>query len=146
MDSSERLLALHLSILLRQLRREEKDAMDAALKETGLTLGQYDLLSTVFVLGPMTVKDFLEKTGATSGNATVILRNLERDRLIQKKVRKDDKRSYEIRLSKKGVALMEKIYPSVNRRILEDSFSPLSREEKETLIDLLKKVKKGKEL
>lgn len=145
MDSTNQLLALHIFILLKQISHEIKNNTSVTIKDCGLSITQYELLSTVFVLGPMTIKDLLLKMGETSGNMTVVVRNLERDGYIIKKSKEEDKRCFLIQLSKKGMDLMTEKYSSYNEKILS-YFSSLTEEEKQSMIVLLKKLKKGKEV
>lgn len=145
MDNTDKLLALHIFVLLKQISHEIKNNTSLTIKDCGLSITQYELLSTVFVLGPMTIKDLLLKMGETSGNMTVVVRNLERDGYITKKEKKEDKRSFLIQLSKKGMDLMAKNYASYNEKILSYFYS-LTKEEKQSLIALLQKLKKGKEV
>jgi MarR family 2-MHQ and catechol resistance regulon transcriptional repressor len=105
----------------------------------GLTISQFGVLEALYHLGEMCINEIIEKTLSTSGNMTVIIRNLERDDFIKKVPGKEDKRRSVIHLAKKGSDVIEKIFP-LHLMELSRNFSSITDTEKELLISLLKKL------
>ncbi|MDP8233062.1 MAG: MarR family transcriptional regulator [Candidatus Zophobacter franzmannii] len=109
------------------------------LSKHKLTISQFGVLEALYHLNDMCINDLIEKTLSTSGNMTVIIKNLERDGYIQKIPCKVDGRRTDIHLKPKGAKLINQIFPEHLQEI-EQNFTRLSNPEKEQLISLLKKL------
>lgn len=119
-------------------RLSKKEAV--AIKDCGLTLGQFAVLEILYSKGDLTICEIINGILTTSGNVTVVIKNLKRDGFINQIPNPEDKRSSLISITDKGIELLNKILPYHFKNI-EDSFSGLSDEEKKELIRLLKKIK-----
>jgi DNA-binding MarR family transcriptional regulator len=109
------------------------------IKESGLTVGQFGVLEALYHKGPMRISVVTEKILSTGGNMTVIINNLTKNGLIEKNKDIKDRRATIIQLTKNGEKLMKSRFPAHIKNI-DTIFSPLTCEEKETLISLLKKL------
>lgn len=109
------------------------------LSEYKLTVSQFGVLEALYHLGDLKINDIIEKTLSTSGNITVVIKNLEKDQLIERYSNPKDSRVCMIKLSKKGEQLIETIFPR-HLRELSDNFKNLNLEEKRQMIHLLKKL------
>lgn len=118
-------------------RLSKKEAI--AIKESGLTIGQFAVLEILYSKGDLTICDIINGILTTSGNVTVVIKNLKRDGYVTQIPNPNDKRSSFISITDKGVELLNKILPDHFKNI-DDSFSNLSKEEKKELIRLLKKI------
>ena len=76
----------------------------------------------------------------TSGNITVVIKNLEKDGYIQKHFDPTDKRAAVISITGKGVQLIEQMLPKHIKNI-NQIFDVLTDDEKLTLKTILKKFK-----
>ena len=110
------------------------------IKASGLTPAQFGVLEALYNKGDLKINELIEKILTTSGNITVVIKNLEKEELVQRKIDPKDKRSCIITLTHKGKALIESILPGHIENIRE-IFSILSKEEKELLKGILKKFK-----
>ena len=110
------------------------------IKEGGLTTAQFGVLEALYSKGDLRICEIIEKILTTSGNITVVIKNLEKDGLVKKTVDPEDKRSAIISITDKGKDVIEKILPNHIKNI-KDIFSILTDEEKMTLKDILKKFK-----
>ena len=108
-------------------------------KDGGLTLAQFSVLEALYHKGDMRICELIEKTLSTGGNMTVVIDNLVKLGMVHKLVDPQDRRASKIRLSDTGSALIEEIFPK-HLSETETIFQPLSHQEKETLISLLKKL------
>lgn len=115
-------------------RRELK-----TIRAGGLTLTQFAVLEVLYHKGDMRVCTIIEKVQATGGNMTVVISNLEKEGLISRRPDPSDQRAHLIQITDKGTALIDAIFPSHLENI-NSIFNALSKEEKETLIPLLKKL------
>lgn len=132
---------VHANIVFRQAARIVELITSDAIREAGLTQAQFGILDVLYCIGDLTINKIKEKTLATSGNMTVVLKNMERDGLIERKVCPNDKRSFEFTITSLGTEKFESVLPK-HRQILENVFSIYTEEEREQLIGLLKKFKK----
>ncbi len=110
------------------------------IKENGLTPTQFGVLEALYHKGDLRINELIEKILTTSGNITVVIKNLEKEGLIQRSSDPKDKRSYIISLTHKGEQFIEGILPKHIDNI-GDIFKILSDEEKMTLKTILKKFK-----
>ena len=110
------------------------------IKESGLTPTQFGVLEALYSKGDLRIHELIEKILTTSGNITVVIKNLEKDGFIHRNVDPKDKRSCIISLTDKGKQCMEIILPNHFNNIKE-IFKVLSDEEKIMLRTILKKFK-----
>ena len=111
------------------------------IKEGGLTPAQFGVLEALYNKGDLRIGEIIEKILTTSGNITVVIKNLEKEGLVKKALDPEDKRSAIISLTDKGKEVVEDILPNHIENI-KDIFSVLTDEEKIVLKNILKKFKK----
>ena len=138
--------------------KEEISALDTAIKlaratETliaktslnlsthSVTISQFGILDAVYHLGPLTQKSLGEKILKSGGNITHVVDNLEKRALVKRYRGKNDRRNFEIHLTKKGEKLIAKILPGYVK-VIKDELGILNQEESETLQRLCKKIGK----
>lgn len=109
------------------------------LKKYKLTISQFGVLEALYHLGELCINQLIEKTLSTSGNMTVVVKNLERDGYIAKVQSPTDKRRWIIQISEKGSQLIETVFPE-HLADLNQGFSNLDFSEKNELLRLLKKL------
>ena len=109
------------------------------IRTYGLTGTQFGVLECLGHLGPLHIGELCKKQLATGGNMTVVVDNLEKDRLIKRVADLDDRRATIVRLTEKGQKLFEEIFPTHARHVTE-VFSVLTEDEQITLSLLLKKL------
>ena len=76
---SDNQLDLKTAIVLNKAIRTFKPYEAKAAKEHGLTPTQFSVLETLYSKGELRIQDLIEKMLATSGNMTVVIRNMVRD-------------------------------------------------------------------
>ncbi len=114
------------------------------IKKGGLTLAQFGVLEVLYHKGDLRICDIIEKTLSTGGNMTVVIDNLLKDGFVVRHPDPNDGRASLIGISNKGIGIIEEIFPEHVENI-GAILSPLTSEEKQLLIDLLKKVSSGVE-
>lgn len=112
-------------------------------REYHLTYAQFTVLEALYHKGDLTIKTLIETVLSTSGNMTVVIRNLEKQGLIKKISHPEDKRSYIIQLTTDGLKLIQIVFKK-HMTLVESSMVGLSHEDKKTIIELLKKLRGDK--
>lgn len=105
----------------------------------GLTNSQFSVLEALYHKGSMTINQLIQTVLSTGGNMTVVIHNLEKDKLVSRCTNPEDKRSSLISITDEGKKKVEEVFP-VHLRDLEKCFASLSSEQKNGLISLLKKL------
>lgn len=107
----------------------------------GLSLGQFAVLEVLYHKGDLSVGEVQRKILSSSGTMPVIVRNLEKRGLLTKSPDGEDRRRNILHITEEGRKLIAEIFP-LNKELILESLSPLSREEKDALLKLLKKLKR----
>ncbi|MCE8013255.1 MarR family winged helix-turn-helix transcriptional regulator [Billgrantia desiderata] len=126
-----------------QLLTQER--LQLFFKSHGLQAGEFDVLATLRRAGPpyrLGPTQLFETLMISSGGMTSRLDRLEKAGLIVRSPNPEDRRGTLVSLTDKGLALMERMIPEHvdnEARML----AALSREEQETLSELLGKLLEG---
>ena len=133
---------LNLSTLIVFTRAEQKihKIEYETIKAGGLTNSQFAVLEVLYSKGDLKICEIIEKILTTSGNVTVVIKNLEKDGLVSKHPDPEDKRSMLISITDKGKKIMDEIFPKHVDNI-NNIFDILTIEEKLELKKILKKFR-----
>lgn len=112
------------------------------IEKAGLTEGQFGILEALFHLGPLCAADLAGKVLRSRGNLTLVIANLERDGLVSRTVRKEDRRYMTVELTGKGKRLISKLFPR-HARLVTKTLSILTETEQEDLRRLCRKLGKS---
>jgi MarR family 2-MHQ and catechol resistance regulon transcriptional repressor len=107
------------------------------LSDYGLTESQFGVLDALFHLGPMKHKEIGKKILKSGGNITMVINNLERCQLVQRKRGEKDKRQFIIHLTPKGKNNFQELLPHIVKKI-KKHFQILNKEEQKELQRLCK--------
>lgn len=132
--------ALHSLVVFRRAVNTVSKQEFEVIKKFGLTVGQFGVMEALYNKGDLRIQDLIEKLLSTSGNMTVVIRNMERDGYVKRIPDPADKRAFRIHLTPFGRSTIEKILPEHYDNIGQ-IFSVLSPAEQEQLAELLKKFK-----
>ncbi len=104
-----------------------------------LTVAQFGVLEALYHKGDMKICELIDKTLSTSGNMTVVIKNLEKEDLVSRRCNPEDRRAFLIHLTSKGETLIKEVF---NLHLIELNrfFNLVTEEEKQQLHQLLKKV------
>ena len=117
----------------------DKDAPH--IRALGLTCSQFDVIATLGDTGGMTCKELSAKTLVTKGTLTGVLDRLEKKGLIERVPSREDRRSIFIRLTPKGDALFQKVFPAHINYMKPYFERALTTAEASTLRELLLRLK-----
>lgn len=106
----------------------------------GLTSGQFAVLEALYHKGDLSVGEVQEKILSTSGTIPVIVKNLEKEGLLERTCDPTDKRRYILHITQKGRDLMDIVYPE-NEETIVSMMNILDIEEQEEIIKCMKKFR-----
>ncbi|HEL0588407.1 TPA: MarR family transcriptional regulator [Streptococcus equi subsp. zooepidemicus] len=132
--------ALKAMVVFRKAQRTLDAQSSAFFQKANLTPTQFSVLEVLYSKGSMRINKLIGSLLATSGNMTVVLKNMERNGWISRCQDAKDKRACLVQLTPEGKALIETILPEHIKRV-EALFSVLTEIEQKQLITLLKKFK-----
>lgn len=133
-------LDLKTAIVLNKAIRSLRPYETRAAKAHGLSPTQFSVLETLYSKGTLRIQDLIDKMLATSGNMTVVIKNMERDGWISRSCDPNDRRSFLVSLTPAGREKIEAVLPCHINAIVE-AMQVLEDQDKEDLIRILKKFK-----
>ena len=136
----ERNSDIHLQIVLQRAVRKIDGKIGKDFREKGITSSQFSVLDVLYTKGEMRICELIEKVLSTSGNMTVVVKNMEKKGWLYRKGCSKDKRAFLVGLTDEGKKLFEDLLPE-HRKEIEETYGILSDEERRELIRILKKFK-----
>ncbi len=106
----------------------------------GLTTSQFDVLAVLYRQGAMNTGQVRDAIDSTDGTIPVIVRNLIRMNMVQRRSDEKDARKVILSLTPSGSELIEAMLPSY-QKMLAECLEVWTPAEKETLQNLLGKVR-----
>jgi len=104
-----------------------------------LTISQFGVLEALYHKGPLCQKDIAAKILKSTGNITLVIDNLEKQRLVRRERDTEDRRYLTIHLTETGEALIADVFAAVEKSIVSEMAS-LTDSEQELLGNLCKKL------
>ena len=135
------LLDLKTIIVLHKAERTIRNLEAQIFKKHNLTPTQFSVLETLYSKGELRIQDLIDSMLATSGNMTVVIKNMERDGWISRSFDPNDRRSFLIQLTDQGQKKIEAVLPEHIANIRHMT-AFLSQNDKEDLVRILKTFKK----
>ncbi|MGM0835432.1 MAG: MarR family winged helix-turn-helix transcriptional regulator [Bacillota bacterium] len=96
-------------------------------------------LELLYSKGPLPVQKISEILAIPSGSITYVVDKLEKKGLVERQTNPNDRRASNVVLTEEGRALFDEIFPK-HVATISQSLSFISNNDKEMLIDLLKKI------
>ena len=128
-------LIIALSRSLQTIHRKS----EILFRQHNLTMAQFAVLEALLHKGDLTIQELIDCVLSSSGNMTVVIRNLERQGWVERTKNPVDNRSYLICLTDSGRKLILEVFPK-HMMLVEQTLSPLDEAEKETIVKILKKL------
>lgn len=96
-----------------KLMRAADSVLARAHRRTGcdLTVSQFGVLEALHHLGPMHQRRIGEKLLKSGGNITMVIDNLEKRKLVQRRRDQQDRRFISVHLTAEGEALIAELFP-----------------------------------
>ena len=137
--SIEEVRALNAFIALSRATGSVENRTHAVMADAGLTESQFGVLEALYHLGPLCAADLAKKVLRSRGNLTLVIANLERDGLVERTTRAEDRRYRSVALTEKGKKLIKTIFPN-HARLIVKTMSALSPRELDELRRLCRKL------
>ncbi|HTX60473.1 MAG TPA: MarR family transcriptional regulator [Verrucomicrobiae bacterium] len=113
--------------------------MDAALRERGLRLGQYQLLRVLWERDALTPRELAEQVGVEMPTVTRTVQRMVRDGLVHREANADDARSVRIVLTSKGRA-MESVALDVLAQTTRAALAGIPSQESDRVAQTLERI------
>jgi MarR family transcriptional regulator, 2-MHQ and catechol-resistance regulon repressor len=133
----------HVFLVLWKTYRAMLAKADESKKNVGLCDSDFRVLEALLHKGPLPVNVIGDKVELTTGSITTAVDRMEAKWLVVRKNHPEDRRVRLVELTAKGRRLIEKAYAQ-HTIDMEEAASVLSREERAVLLELLKRLGKGK--
>ena len=137
--NSEEAEGAHVFLVVWKTYRALLARSEASIKQLDLCDSDFRVLEALFYKGPLPVNVTGQKVELTTGSITSAVDRLEEKWLVVRKHHPEDRRVRVVELTAKGRRLIEKIYAQ-HRIRMDEAVSCLSRRERSTLVDLLKRL------
>jgi MarR family 2-MHQ and catechol resistance regulon transcriptional repressor len=131
--------ALDTFVKLMRAANSVSAATNPELAAANLTVSQFAVLEVLYHAGPLCLTEIARKILTTGGNLTLVVKNLEKRGLVQRKQSSDDRRYFSLHLTSKGKYLISEIFPKQASSISR-VFEALAPEEQSELARLCKKL------
>lgn len=134
-------LNLKLLVVLNRCQQSIMKRGHDSIKKHDLTIPQFAVLEMLYHKGNLKVGEIIEKSLSTIGSVSVVIDNLIKLKLVEKQKCTEDKRITYVAITEKGKKLIGEVFPS-HLNDLDEIMKSLTKEEKEILVILLKKLGK----
>src|SRR3954465_3867272 len=131
--------ALDTFVKLMRAANSVSAATNSELAAADLTVSQFAVLEVLFHAGPLCLTEIARKILTTGGNLTLVVNNLEKRGLVQRKQSSDDRRYFSLHLTSKGKNLIAEVFPKQAAKITR-VLGALSEEEQLELARICKKL------
>ena len=132
-------LSLKLFVVLSRAHRTITDKANQSIQRFGLNPTEFAVLELLYHKGTQPLQQIGGKILLASGSITYVVDKLEGKGLLARKACEKDRRVTYAELTEKGKELLNDIFPQHEQRI-DELVAGLTKEEKETAIQLLKKL------
>jgi MarR family 2-MHQ and catechol resistance regulon transcriptional repressor len=140
MDSS----GVHLWLVLMKAYRTLQRHARCSIEPLGLGSSDFAILELLLHRGQQPVNTIGRRVDLTSGAITSAVDRLEAQDLVVRTADAEDRRTRFVSLTPKGTALIRKVF-GVHKRAMERATSSLTAAERETLVNLIKKLGRAAE-
>jgi MarR family 2-MHQ and catechol resistance regulon transcriptional repressor len=131
--------SLKLFIVLSRAHRAINDQVNKQITSFGLNPTEFAVLELLYHKGDQPLQQIGGKILLASGSITYVVDKLEQKQLLTRKACEKDRRVTFAQITENGKQLIERIFPAHQER-LNEIVGILSEEEKQTVINLMKKV------
>jgi len=140
MDSS----GVHLWLVLMKAHRTLERYARCSIEPSGLGSSEFAILELLLHRGRQPVNAIGRRVDLTSGATTTAVDRLEAQGLVIRTSDPEDRRTRFVSLTPKGTVLIRKVFRA-HQRAMEGATRSLTAAERQTLIDLVKKLGRAAE-
>ncbi|PEF76770.1 MarR family transcriptional regulator [Bacillus pseudomycoides] len=133
--------SLKLFIALSRVHHFVMDATNKSIQSNGLNPTEFAVLELIYHKGSQPLQQIGERILIASGSITYVVDKLEKKGLVKRIPCPNDRRVIYAQLTGEGETFIASIFPK-HEKVIQDSFGMLTKDEKNELLSLLKKVGK----
>ncbi|GGH00368.1 MarR family winged helix-turn-helix transcriptional regulator [Silvibacterium dinghuense] len=137
--ATKKIEGTHVFLVLWKSYRALSRVAEESMERVGLCSSDFRVLEALLHKGPLPVNVIGEKVELTTGSITTAVDRMESKGLVMRRLHEEDKRVRLVELTAKGRKLIEKAFAE-HAADMEQAAGILSREERTTLVSLLKKL------
>lgn len=126
-------------VVLMKASRTLEEIIKKDISTYGMRTSDFTILEALYHKGRQTIREISEAVLINTGSITYVIDKLENKGLLERSNCADDRRVVYIQITNQGKELMDDIFPK-HQRVIEEIFEDVSIEDKQILIDVLKKV------
>ena len=138
-EAYEEDLSLKAFVVLTRALQSIKVRILEDIKHTGLNPTEFGVLELVYSKGDQPIQKIGEKVLIASSSITYVVDKLEKKKLVKRIPCPEDRRVTHASITAAGTELMDEIFPA-HKKAIKEIFSGLDIQEKEQLIQQLKKL------
>ena len=139
-------LSLKTFVVLMKAAKSIEELIKKDISSHGMKSSDFAVIEAVYSKGRQTIRQISEAVLINTGSITYVIDKLENNGLVERVDCKEDRRVVYIQITDKGKKLMDEIFPK-HQQVIEALFEGVTAEEKEIVLDVLKKVgRKGEAL
>ena len=131
--------ALNAYIKLQRAAESVLTRTTAHLSHYNLTISQFAILEALYHLGTLSQRELAEKLLKSTGNMSIVLKNIEKRGLVSRERDPQDNRYVQVCITDSGTAIIESLLNQHVAGIVAD-MCVLTAEEQETLSRLCRKL------
>src|SRR5688572_25483896 len=131
---------VHVFLVLWKAASAVQAYAERSVSELEMCGSDFAVLEALLHKGPLPVNEIGRKVLLTSGSITVAVDRLEAKGLVERRARDTDRRARIVHLTKEGRKLITRLYAEHAADMERLASASLTREERKTLISLLKKI------
>ncbi|MEK3888863.1 MarR family winged helix-turn-helix transcriptional regulator [Bacillus sp. FSL K6-3431] len=135
-------LSLKSFVVLMKSSKSVQERIKKDISSYGMGISDFTVLEALYHKGKQTIREISNAVLINTGSITYVIDKLEGKGLLERNDCKEDRRVVHIQITEQGKQIMDEIFPK-HQKVIEDIFSEITLEEKQSLIDILKRV--GKE-
>jgi len=113
------------------------------ISKNNLTMNRFEVLEVLYHRGDMPISTITKLISSTPGNVTVVIKNLQRDALVEIKTSDNDKRAKIVSITSLGEKTIGAMFEQHSQN-LKSCFEALGDDELDTLFASLRKIYKTK--
>lgn len=136
-------LSLKAFVVLMKSSKSIMDLVKKDISDHGMRTSDFTVLEALYHKGRQTIREISEAVLINTGSITYVIDKLEKKGYIERSYCKEDRRVVYIQITDNGKELMDQIFPK-HQQMIEKVFEEVTDEEKEIVIDVLKRVGKKK--
>ena len=117
MSDLDKNIAVKSMVVMRKAFRTIDSKVSETFKEFNLTPTQFGVMDVLNAKGRMKIGELIDRMLATSGNMTVVIKNMEKKGWLIRKACQTDKRAFEIDLTDEAAVLSKQQFPHISEQL-----------------------------